>query len=105
MSTASLTRPASLNPFASPALANLWPNVFPSDTALAEPKAPQAAEVGDAAWIARIRCGDEEAARALVQRLYPMIIKLIRCHLPRRSTEEDLAQTVFAKVFAKLDQF
>jgi RNA polymerase sigma-70 factor, ECF subfamily len=59
----------------------------------------------DAAWIARVRSGDEEAARALVQRLYPTVIKSIRCHLPRRTSEEDLVQVVFSKIFHKLDQF
>jgi RNA polymerase sigma factor (sigma-70 family) len=59
----------------------------------------------DAAWIARIQAGDEDAAQALVQRLYPTIIRSIRCHLPRRTSEADMAQVVFAKVFHKLDQF
>lgn len=59
----------------------------------------------DAVWLERVRQGDEEAARALVQRLYPTVVKSIRCHLPRRSSEEDLAQVVFAKIFAKLHQF
>jgi RNA polymerase sigma factor (sigma-70 family) len=41
----------------------------------------------------------------MVERLYPTIIKSIRCHLPRRTSEEDLTQAVFAKVFTKLGQF
>src|SRR5205085_2476266 len=32
-------------------------------------------------------------------------IKLVRAHLPRRTSEEDLAQTIFMKIFAKLDQY
>jgi RNA polymerase sigma-70 factor (ECF subfamily) len=52
-----------------------------------------------------VRAGDEEAARSLVQRLYPTIVRSIRCHLPRRTSEEDLTQSVFAKVFANLHQF
>jgi RNA polymerase sigma-70 factor, ECF subfamily len=59
----------------------------------------------DATWVARVRAGDEESARALVQRLYPTVIKSIRCHLPRRASEEDLVQVVFAKIFHKLDQY
>lgn len=59
----------------------------------------------DAGWLARVREGDEDAARALVKRLYPTVVKSIRCHLPRRSSEEDLAQVVFARIFAKLHQF
>jgi RNA polymerase sigma-70 factor (ECF subfamily) len=59
----------------------------------------------EASRLARVRQGDEEAARALVQQLYPAIIRIVRGHLPRRTSEEDLAQAVFAKVFSKLDQF
>ena len=37
--------------------------------------------------------------------LYPLVIKVVRAHLPRRTSEEDLAQVVFVKMFTKLDQF
>ena len=57
------------------------------------------------ACVARVRAGDDEAARALLQHLYPLVISIVRGHLPRRTGEEDLAQTIFMKVFAKLDQF
>jgi RNA polymerase sigma factor (sigma-70 family) len=52
-----------------------------------------------------VREGDEEAARQLFHQLYPLVIKLVRSHLPRRTSEDDLAQTIFMKVFANLDQF
>ena len=55
--------------------------------------------------LARVRQGDEDAARELVQRLHPLVLKLVRSHLPRRTGEEDLVQAVFMKVFSKLDQF
>lgn len=58
-----------------------------------------------AACVGRVRHGDEEAARLLLNHLYPLVIRLVRAHLPRRTTEDDLAQTVFMKVFARLDQF
>jgi len=57
------------------------------------------------AWVRRVRSGDEDAARLLVRHLYPQVLRLVRAHLPRRTTEEDLAQTIFMKVFAKLDQY
>jgi RNA polymerase sigma-70 factor (ECF subfamily) len=57
------------------------------------------------ACLARIRAGDEAAARQLVERLSPLILKLVRAHLPRRTSEEDLVQTVFMRIFAKLDQY
>ena len=53
----------------------------------------------------RVREGDEDAARALMAHLHPLVLKLVRAHLPRRSSEEDLVQTVFMKVFTKLDQY
>ncbi len=58
-----------------------------------------------AACLDRVRHRDEEAARLLLHHLYPLVVKLIRAHLPRRMTEEDLAQTVFMKIFSNLDQY
>src|SRR6476661_1056145 len=48
---------------------------------------------------------DDEAARQLVQRLYPLVAKMVRSHRPRRTDEEDLCQMIFIKVFQKLSQF
>src|SRR5436190_12945851 len=48
---------------------------------------------------------DDEAARALVGRLYPLVAKLVRSHRPRRTAEEDLCQMIFIKVFQRLSQF
>src|SRR4029453_12318439 len=48
---------------------------------------------------------DDEAARALVQRLYPLVAKIVRPPPPRRTDEEDLCQMIFIKVFQKLSQF
>jgi RNA polymerase sigma-70 factor (ECF subfamily) len=58
-----------------------------------------------AACVRRVRQHDEEAARLLLHHLYPLVIKLVRAHLPRRTSEEDLAQTVFMKIFANLNQY
>jgi RNA polymerase sigma-70 factor, ECF subfamily len=55
--------------------------------------------------LARVREQDQEAARSLVEYLYPTVIRIVRRHLPRRAAEEDLAQDIFVKVFEKLDQF
>ena len=55
--------------------------------------------------VARVRQGDDEAARALLNHLYPLVLSVVRGHLPRRLAEEDLTQMVFVKVFAKIDQF
>jgi RNA polymerase sigma-70 factor, ECF subfamily len=48
---------------------------------------------------------DDEAARALVRQLYPLVAKVVRAHRPRRTDEEDLCQMIFIKVFQKLSQF
>jgi RNA polymerase sigma-70 factor, ECF subfamily len=48
---------------------------------------------------------DDEAARQLVQRLYPLVAKMVRSHRTRRTSEEDLCQMIFIKIFQKLSQF
>ena len=48
---------------------------------------------------------DDEAARALVRQLYPLVAKLVRAPRPRRTAEEDLCQMIFIKIFQKLSQF
>ncbi len=53
----------------------------------------------------RARQQDEKAACVLVEKLYPLVIQIVRSHLPRPSVEEDLAQAVFLKLFAKLDRY
>jgi RNA polymerase sigma factor (sigma-70 family) len=55
--------------------------------------------------IRRIRQSDHSAAEELVRRTYPTVIRIVRNHLPRRELEEDLAQEVYLKIFAKLSQF
>jgi len=51
------------------------------------------------------RAADESAARELVEGLHPLVMRIVRAHLPRRSSEEDLAQEVFMKVFTRIDQW
>jgi RNA polymerase sigma-70 factor, ECF subfamily len=48
---------------------------------------------------------DDEAARELVRRLYPLVAKMVRSHRARRTSEEDLCQMIFIKIFQKLHQF
>ncbi|HWY50611.1 MAG TPA: RNA polymerase sigma factor [Chthoniobacterales bacterium] len=48
---------------------------------------------------------DDEAARELLRRLYPLVAKMVRSHRPRRTSEEDLCQMIFIKIFQKLSQF
>jgi RNA polymerase sigma-70 factor (ECF subfamily) len=48
---------------------------------------------------------DDDAARELVRRLYSLVAKIVRAHRPRRTSEEDLSQMIFIKLFQKLSQF
>ena len=58
-----------------------------------------------AACLERVRQRDQIAARELVGHLYPLVIRIVRAHLPRRVAEEDLAQEIFLKMFTRLDQY
>ncbi len=53
----------------------------------------------------RVRQRDQAAARALVDHLYPLVIRIVRSHLPRRVAEEDLTQDIFLKMFTRLEQY
>jgi RNA polymerase sigma-70 factor (ECF subfamily) len=58
-----------------------------------------------AACVQRFRERDQDAAQALFRHLYPLVARLVRSHLPRRTSQEDLVQIVFMKIFANLDRF
>ena len=53
----------------------------------------------------RVRRRDQAAARELVDHLYPLVIRIVRSHLPRRVAEEDLAQEIYLKMFTRLAQY
>jgi RNA polymerase sigma factor (sigma-70 family) len=55
--------------------------------------------------LARVRQRDQVAARELVEHLHPLVIRIVRAHLPRRVAEEDLAQDIFLKMFTRLEQY
>ena len=48
---------------------------------------------------------DDDAARELVRHLYPLVVKIVRAHRPRRTSEEDLCQMIFIKMFRNLADF
>lgn len=58
-----------------------------------------------AACLERVRARNQDAARELVDHLYPLVIKIVRSHLPWRMSEEDLAQDIYMKMFANLHQY
>ncbi len=53
----------------------------------------------------RIRLGEEAAASALIHHLHPSVRRWVRNHLPRRESEEDLAQEIFIKLFQRLPSY
>jgi RNA polymerase sigma-70 factor (ECF subfamily) len=64
---------------------------------------PDAIEIEQCWPLARL--GDQEASRRLVELLYPLVIRIVRSHLPRAMEEEDLAQEIFLKMFARMHQY
>lgn len=58
-----------------------------------------------AGCLARVRQRDQAAARALVEHLHPLVIRIVRAHLPRRVSEEDLMQDIFLKMFTRIEQY
>ncbi len=65
----------------------------------------ETAEIDLARCLERVQLMDQEAAVALVEHLYPLVIRIVRAHLPRRTDEKDLAQEVFLKMFARLSRY
>ena len=63
------------------------------------------AEIFDKAWLQRVRENDPEASQELITELFPLVMKIVRGHLPRRMDPEDLAQIVFIKIFQKIEQY
>ncbi len=57
------------------------------------------------ACVTAVHAGDESAARALMAHLQPTVAKIVRANLPRRTSEEDMMQMVYIKVFTRLHQF
>jgi len=57
------------------------------------------------ACLERVRQRDQKASRQLVEHLYPLVIRIVRSHLPRRVAEEDLAQDIFLKMFTRIAQY
>jgi len=58
-----------------------------------------------AGCLARVRQNDQAAARELVEHLHPLVVRIVRSHLPRRVAEEDLTQEIFLKMFTRLAQY
>lgn len=57
------------------------------------------------AHLSRALEGDEDAVRSLMNHLYPLIMKMVATRTPRRVARDDLIQTIFIKVFARLPSY
>lgn len=77
----------------------------PSVTSASHPNPGPAPQPASTLLLSKVRTGDDQAAQELVEHLYPLVLRIVRAHLPRRAAEEDLAQDIFLKVFQHLDQF
>ncbi len=55
--------------------------------------------------VRRIAEGDENAARELLRHYHSFVVRLVRSHLPRRMSEEDLTQMIFIKILQNLDSY
>src|SRR3989442_7091162 len=58
----------------------------------------------DRELIARAKAGDRSACETIVDQFAPMVFRLISRFFRTREDVEDLAQDVFLKVFARIDQ-
>lgn len=57
------------------------------------------------ACLQRIAADEEDAARELLRHFHPFVLRLVRSHLPRRMSEEDLTQMIFIKIFQNLETY
>jgi RNA polymerase sigma-70 factor (ECF subfamily) len=57
------------------------------------------------AWLQRVKEHDADAAAELIRELYPLVLRIVHGHRPRRMDPEDLAQIIFVKVFQKIEQY
>jgi RNA polymerase sigma-70 factor (ECF subfamily) len=69
------------------------------------PDAAEPPQFDVAGCLVRVRRRDQQAARDLVDHLFPLVLRIVRSHLPRRVSEEDLCQEVFLKMFSRLAQY
>ncbi|RME93088.1 MAG: RNA polymerase sigma factor [Verrucomicrobia bacterium] len=59
----------------------------------------------DLQMVQAVLARDEAMAAALVERIHPVVSRIVRAHRLRRVDEEDLSQMVYLRVFSKLEQY
>jgi RNA polymerase sigma-70 factor (ECF subfamily) len=55
--------------------------------------------------LSAVRNGDEQAAAKLVETLYPLVLRIVRSYRAPRTSEEDLCQMIFVRIFQNLHQY
>src|SRR6478736_3680955 len=61
--------------------------------------------LSDQELVARILEGDTALGNGFVERMQPVVSKIVRGRVTRRSEEQDLTQAVFLNVFSNLHQY
>jgi RNA polymerase sigma factor (sigma-70 family) len=59
----------------------------------------------DAQLLERCSRGDQEAATLLVERVHPLVLRIVRAHHSRELSVEDLVQDVVLKMFQRLPSY
>jgi RNA polymerase sigma-70 factor (ECF subfamily) len=59
----------------------------------------------ETALLRRLRCGDEAAFAALVERHHPAMVRLARAYVPSREVAEDVAQEAWLGLLRGIDAF
>jgi RNA polymerase sigma factor (sigma-70 family) len=55
--------------------------------------------------LARVRGGDEGAWQVFVERLFPLVARIVRAYAPRQLGHEDWCQEVFLRLWDRLEQY
>lgn len=56
-------------------------------------------------WLPSCLPSNPEQENDFVERLRPLILRIVRRHLPRRETEEDMVQSVYLRIWQKFHQY
>jgi RNA polymerase sigma factor (sigma-70 family) len=62
-------------------------------------------EPSDGELLERCAAGEQEAARLLLERFHPLLVRIARAHHPRSLALEDVVQEVVLKMFTQLSRY
>jgi RNA polymerase sigma-70 factor (ECF subfamily) len=78
---------------------------MPEDEGVTQAGDAEAAADPDAALLERLRAGDEDAFRALVEEHGPFLMRLVMMHVPSRAIAEEVVQDTWLAALSGLDRF